>query len=81
VAKTYTFKVVQACSGGEHIRIRILEDGVAIGVFMLTRTSIMTDDTAPKDLVENLLKRIVKNSSATTYAGYVTDIESASITL
>lgn len=81
MAKTYTFKIVAVCDGGEHIRVRILEDGVATGVRVINKTDVLTDDTVLTDIMENLFKRAIKNASATTATARKTAIEAIQVTL
>lgn len=81
MSKTYTFKIVSVCDGGEHIRVRILEDGVVAGVRVIDRSNVLIDDTALTDIMENLFKRAIKNASATTAAARKTAIESIQVIL
>lgn len=49
---TYTFRIVNTCSGGEHIRIRVLEDGSAITTKVLNRSDIIGTKLTLEDVME-----------------------------
>jgi hypothetical protein len=78
---TYTFRVISTCAGGEHIRIRVLEDGTAITSRVLNRTDIIDTKLTIDEVMEYLIHKIVKNSGATTPAQRKTAIEAASVVL
>lgn len=81
MAKTYTFKIVSVCAGGEHVQVRLLEDGISLGVYKLDKTDMLNSAVKVPDMMESLIYRILKNSGATTAAARKTAIEGASIIL
>lgn len=81
MAQTYTFKIISVCSGGEHITIRVLEDGVAAGTMIVAKSEIADTQLTAKDVAPWLFKKAIQNAGATTAAGRKTAIESAQVVL
>jgi hypothetical protein len=80
----YTLKIDSVCTGGEHIKIKVLKDGAQEGLFDVTKTGIMgiiENDLDWNDVVVFVLKKAVHNSGATTAAERKAAIEAAELVM
>lgn len=75
---TYTVRVKGVCTGGEHITITVLKDGVSLKDVHLTRTDLFQTDLSWEEVLPFLIKQTIKASGANTLAQAKTAVESAS---
>jgi len=75
---TYTVKVEGQCSGGEHIRLAVLRNGVEVKKFGVTRTDMLTNNTDWEDALVFFLRQAIKKAGATTVSAAKTAVEAAS---
>lgn len=75
---TYTVKIDSVCSGGEHIRLKVLRDGVEVKKFGVTRTDMLTNNLTWEEVLPFFLRQTIKKSGATTLAQAKTAVEAAS---
>lgn len=74
---TYTVKVQSTCSGGEHVTLGIYRDAVKVREAMVTKSAALTLAVNFDDLLEPLLRLVIKKAGATTMAQVKTAIEAA----
>ena len=77
----YTLKILNVCTGGEHIRTQIYKDGVEFKQVVLNKSEIMDSNIILDDILNPLIKATIKSSGASTMAQAKTAVEAMVITL
>lgn len=75
---TFTVEYNRQCTGGEHITLDVLRDGVKIREMTVIRTEILTTDLNYADVLPFFLRETIKRAGATTLGQARTAIEAAS---
>ena len=73
----YTVKVLGQCSGGEHITLQILKDGVNLRKTMVTKTEIFQNETTWEEAMIFFLRQAIRKANATTILQAKAAVESA----
>lgn len=74
----YTVKYKSMCSGGGHVTLSVLRDGIAVRDLTLMRSDMLETELSWEDVIPFFLREVIKRSGATTLAQARAAIEAAS---